>query len=75
MNLLNEIQKSSRDNSLISSDANQRANFSDRKLLLDIVSNRVSSHPTVSVQFFYTPKRIRSGDHSAVVEGAYSDEE
>jgi hypothetical protein len=46
MNLLNEIRKSSRGNFSISSEANHRANFSERKLLLDIVSDRVSSFVT-----------------------------
>ena len=48
MNLLNKIRKSTRDNSSINSDANHGACFFE-ELFLDIVSNRVSSHRTVSV--------------------------
>src|SRR5579863_1354197 len=55
MILLNELQKPDRDNFLISGDANHGACFFE-ELFLDIVSNWVSSHPTVFEQFLPHPK-------------------
>jgi hypothetical protein len=74
MNLLNEIQKPSRDNFSISSDANHGAIFL-KSYFLTLFLIRCLLALQIRYSFYHTPMRIRFKDHSSVVEGAYSDEE